>query len=290
MLNSFSTSASSFSSSFCSDKMQIDYIPSNLLRCQYIYCKSQETTSSTFNCLANHAINPEMRTKMVDWMTEVLTKLKSSLKTFFLSVFIMEKYLKHTSKSYPSQKLHIIGIVSMMIALKFEEVNCFSLKVIRKNIAHNNFKPNELIALEGEILTTINFDLRQTMNCDYLGFLFDILQPPLVVCRTAEIILILNRMEYNNCFLPSEEAACALILAAKSLNQDCLARRVLEVADIHEDDLEMLMISMRNSLWGYKIKKPKFKSPMRELGFVFESPDKQKFFKFLDEKLETSLL
>lgn len=46
------------------------------------------------NILANHAIGSTLRSKMVDWMIEVLSSYKMSEETFFRSVYFMDAYLR----------------------------------------------------------------------------------------------------------------------------------------------------------------------------------------------------
>jgi hypothetical protein len=44
------------------------------------------------NFMSNHAINGIYRTKMVDWMVEVLSAFKCSNQTLFLAVSLMDRY------------------------------------------------------------------------------------------------------------------------------------------------------------------------------------------------------
>jgi hypothetical protein len=48
----------------------------------YFYTRDLEKTCISKNFLKRHQINPEIRTKMVDWMIEVLTVYKSEAETF----------------------------------------------------------------------------------------------------------------------------------------------------------------------------------------------------------------
>ena len=44
--------------------------------------------------LSRHAITASLRSKMVDWMIEVLSSYKMSEETFFRSVYMMDAYLQ----------------------------------------------------------------------------------------------------------------------------------------------------------------------------------------------------
>lgn len=44
--------------------------------------------------LETHTITKDYRTKMVDWMVEVTTSFKCSIRTYFLAVAIFDGYLR----------------------------------------------------------------------------------------------------------------------------------------------------------------------------------------------------
>ena len=70
--------------------------------------------------LSYHKITDKMRTRMIDWMIEVLSNYKCDESTFFESVNIMDRYFKECEKKniiLLPQELHLIGIVSMFIAI-----------------------------------------------------------------------------------------------------------------------------------------------------------------------------
>lgn len=84
---------------------------------------------STANCLEKFAqmsiedrIDGEMRARMVDWMIEVLTNFKCDDQTFFLACTILDRYFKNTTESLCINDLHVMGVTSMFIASKFEDI------------------------------------------------------------------------------------------------------------------------------------------------------------------------
>jgi Cyclin, N-terminal domain len=254
----------------------------------YSSFKTEEPNLAYYNCLKGHSITPEHRGRLVDWMVEVLTRCGCSGLTFFLAVNIMERYLKHGPKGLTSSSIHLIGVVSMFIASKYQDVQAIGLKLLYEGIAHKKYTEQELLKMEINILIALKFELKNTLSCDFLGYLCSLLNPPIVASRTAEIILILNRLDYNNCYSPCEEAAAALFISAKSLGMNTLASSLLEICGFCKEEIEMCIISMQNYIIGYKIKPPRFKSCMRELGFSFATMDSNRFFKFHDCNLESS--
>ena len=273
----------------CGIEVSMSGTPINLSLQDYLLRnKSQENAYPCFNCLKGHSITPEMRFRMVDWMTEVLTRCNCSGTTFFLSVHLMEKYLKFGPQGLSADKLHLVGLISMFIASKFEDIEAITLALLQKGICHGKYTEVQLKNMEIEMLIVLKFELKVTLSCDFLGYLAAALDPPAVVKRTAEIILILNKLEYNNYYLPCEEATAALLIAAQSLKQSGLVEDILRVSDYCEEELEISVISMRNLIYEYKLKPPRTKAAMRELGFSFASVELGCFFRFADGSLQAS--
>ncbi|EAR82991.2 amine-terminal domain cyclin (macronuclear) [Tetrahymena thermophila SB210] len=109
--------------------------------------------------LKRHAITAAMRAKMIDWMIEVLKAYNFSETTFSLSVAIMDAYFANVQRSLQVDELHAIGIVSMFIASKYEEIVPFSLQKLYEKIGHEKISMQVLKQTEAEILNTLNFNI-----------------------------------------------------------------------------------------------------------------------------------
>lgn len=59
---------------------------------------------------------------MVDWMIEVLTNFRCEDQTFFLAVSLLDRYLKSTTVKHEVSELHLLGVTSMFIASKYEDI------------------------------------------------------------------------------------------------------------------------------------------------------------------------
>jgi hypothetical protein len=80
--------------------------------------------------LKKHEIDQSLRGRMVDWMIEVLTSYKCSNRTFFKTVDIMDRYFQFESKCIPISRLHLVGVTSIYVATKVEEVYPIKLKTV----------------------------------------------------------------------------------------------------------------------------------------------------------------
>jgi len=106
----------------------------------YNYMRAIENVGIPKDFLERHKINPDIRTKMVDWMIEVLSVYKCEQETFFLSVYIMDSYISRSPQLILTEDIHIIGLTSMFIASKFEDVIPIRMSSLVSKIGHDLFK------------------------------------------------------------------------------------------------------------------------------------------------------
>ena len=111
------------------------------------------------NMLLRHEITSSLRSKMVDWMIEVLSSYKMSEETFFKSVYLMDAYLKHSRATLQVKELHLIGLTAMFLASKYEEIHPLKLEVIFDKIARKKFKKSEILECEAKMIETLMFSL-----------------------------------------------------------------------------------------------------------------------------------
>lgn len=124
------------------------------------------------NFLERHLLTPEAREKMVDWMVEVFSVNKSEPGTLELAVHIMDAYILNTEKTLKNSDIHLIGLCSIYIASKMEEKIPLRLTHIIKNLGKNIFSKGEIIEMEKDIVSTIEFDFFTAGTYDYLMVFF----------------------------------------------------------------------------------------------------------------------
>ena len=127
------------------------------------------------NFLQRHEISKEIRMKMIDWMVEVLNIFKCSEETFFLSVNILDLYIYKNKSILLNEDIHLIGLISMFIASKFEDIYSIPLNELEITIGHNKFNKDILKKKEIQVLKTIKFEnIFNTSVYDFLKiYLFD---------------------------------------------------------------------------------------------------------------------
>lgn len=65
-------------------------------------------------------LNAKMRSILVDWLIEVHRKFDLMPETLYLTVNIVDRFL--SLKTVPRRELQLVGISSMLIACKYEEI------------------------------------------------------------------------------------------------------------------------------------------------------------------------
>jgi len=96
------------------------------------------------NPLEGHDITKEYRAKMADWMIEVTTSFQCSPKTYFLSLTILDKYLiaqHQQGVTLGNGDIHRIGMISMYLASKMDDVFPLHSKIVSEKIAHGTMTP-----------------------------------------------------------------------------------------------------------------------------------------------------
>ena len=141
-------------------KRESDNLLVNEGESSYKYNKSLEENVFRIptDLLSKHKISPCIRTRMIDWMLEVLSIYKSQEETFFLSVNLLDYFLWKTSTVYKNEEMHLIGIAVMFIASKFQEIYPINMKDCVQSIGHDQFKAEEIRKMECKILNDVNIE------------------------------------------------------------------------------------------------------------------------------------
>jgi len=122
--------------------------------------------------LTKHKIDPKTRTKMVDWLIEVLEVYHSDAPTLFLTIQIMDSFLSRTKSTLSNSDVHLTGICSVFLASKMEDIIPLRMSHVKNKIGHNKFPEQDIKKREKEILKAINFDLIGTSAFDFIKTFF----------------------------------------------------------------------------------------------------------------------
>ena len=112
-----------------------------------------------------------MRTRMVDWMIEVLSNYHCDESTYFESINLMDRYFKECelkNQVLQPAELHLIGVTSMFIASKYQDIYPLRLKIVQDKIAHNKLTCQEIKNKEDEIMRYLNYNIGLPTMWDFI--------------------------------------------------------------------------------------------------------------------------
>lgn len=92
-------------------------------------------------------------------MIEVLSSFNCAPNTFFVSVDIMDGFLLRATRKLETKDVHLIGVTSMLISSKMEEIIPFKVVTVIEKMTHGKLKPKEIVDCELEILQSFSFEL-----------------------------------------------------------------------------------------------------------------------------------
>lgn len=143
------------------------------LNCEYgndidTYLRELESHTITKDCLQGHKITPNLRARMVDWMIEVLTNFRCEDQTFFMAVNLLDRYLKGQQSSQEVADLHLMGVTSMFIASKYEDIQPLKMKMVFEKIAHKKLAVEKIKDMELKILSTIDYKIQAPTVLEFL--------------------------------------------------------------------------------------------------------------------------
>ena len=98
---------------------------------------------------------------MVDWMIEVCSSFKCSERTWFLAVAIFDRYLSimKGKRVFKNSDVHSIGITSMYLASKYEDIYPINSVIAHEKISHKAISQGDILRQEREFLMTLDFQL-----------------------------------------------------------------------------------------------------------------------------------
>ncbi|GFQ05104.1 g2/mitotic-specific cyclin-2 [Phtheirospermum japonicum] len=87
----------------------------------YTFYKSAENEGRAHDYMdLQPEINEKMRSILIDWLVQVHGKFELSPETLYLTINIVDRYL--ASKTTSKRELQLVGLSSMLIASKYEEI------------------------------------------------------------------------------------------------------------------------------------------------------------------------
>jgi len=213
-------------------------------------------------------IKDTSRAFLVEWIIDVHRKFRLMPETLYVTVSIIDRYLSICE--IKKAQLHLLGVTALLISTKYEEIYPPELKDLL-SISENKFTKAEVLTMETEILTTLDFNftlpsslrfleryrkLSNTASDDQIFFFAQYL---------SEISLLdSSLLKYKQ----SEIAAASLILAAKAIKRINAWNKEMERnTGYKEEQLKEAIEDVKS--FAYEVN-PKFLSTLK---YKFSKPE-----------------
>lgn len=162
-------------------------------------------------------INEKMRAILIDWLVEVHLKFKLVPESLYLTINLIDRYLE--VEQVNRQKLQLVGVTSMLIACKYEEIYPPIVKDF-VYITDNAYTKDEILAMERKILQTLDFNIQITSSYRFLERLAKIAKVDPLIFNLSRYLLELSLVNYKMLrYTNSNVASSALYLALKMTKQ-----------------------------------------------------------------------
>ena len=158
-------------------------------------------------------INEKMRGILNDWLIEVHLKYKLVPDTMYLTINLIDRYL--SKKKVLRTKLQLVGVTAMFIASKYEEIFPPEAKDF-VYITDNACNKKELLDMEIDMLTTLNFDITFPSQYRFLELFKQVLNLSDIMFNYSYYLLDLCLINYKMIkYKFSELAATAVLISIK---------------------------------------------------------------------------
>ncbi|KAG7366896.1 cyclin-like protein [Nitzschia inconspicua] len=189
-------------------------------------------------------INERMRSILVDWLVEVHLKFKLVPETLYLTINLIDRYLTKREVSRP--KLQLVGVTSLLIASKYEEIYPPELRDL-VYICDRAYSRTEIIEMEETILKTLEYNITIPSAHAFLVRFLKAAHADKKIVQLSCYILDGTLQSYNLLhYLPSQLAAAAVFIARRTVGRNSWSPTLLKYADYREEDIAPVARAVMN--------------------------------------------
>ncbi|KAL3637110.1 G2/mitotic-specific cyclin-1 [Castilleja foliolosa] len=183
----------------------------------YTFYKSAENEGRAHDYMDSQPeINEKMRAILIDWLVQVHSKFELSPETLYLTINIVDRYL--ASKTTSRRELQLVGMSSMLIASKYEEIWAPEVHEL-VNISDRTYSNKQILVMEKQILGQLEWSL--TVPTPYV-FLLRFIKASLTDSNVENMVFFLAELGIMNYatfkYCPSMIAASSVYAARCTLN------------------------------------------------------------------------
>ena len=206
----------------------------------YAYFRNEEASTSVRPMYMEKQphINERMRSILVDWLVEVHLKFKLVPQTLYLTVNLIDRYLER--KEVSRSKLQLVGVTSLFIASKYEEIYPAPL-CDHVFICDHAYTSNEILGMEHDILETLKYQVTVPTAHIFLVRFLKAGHADKTIVQLACYILDGTLESYKlNQYLPSQLAAAAVFIARRTVGRNPWSPTLLRYAVYREEEVALV--------------------------------------------------
>jgi hypothetical protein len=161
-------------------------------------------------------INEKMRAILVDWIIDVHFKFKLTPETLFLTIYLIDRYL--SERNLKRDHLQLIGVVSLLIACKYEEIFSPELRDF-EYITDKAFTKEEFTQHEMDMLKLFQFEITVPSPFRFFEIMSTILKFSQIEFCFGRYLLEMFLVDYRYTKYSASQIACSvcfLVLNFKS--------------------------------------------------------------------------
>lgn len=264
------------------------------------YILQLEKTYIYSNMFEFHRLNHLVRTKMVDWILDVISILKLSDETFFLSIHILDTYIfkkSNIKEALNDSDIHIIGLVAILISSKYQASSNIGIDFIYEFVGYKVFTKKEIIEKELEVIKVIGFEslIASFPNEFISSHFYDFVNNNRKSIKSRNVLNLIKFIELKsyyfsklithfhefNVYSSSEKSLICIVIAFDSEIQDISDNKNLTINNTQKDYIKnwiKYIISNNKSKFNYKElydKFVKYVNVYKSLNFISFSLDYQ---------------
>lgn len=210
--------------------------------CTYVHdmydnFREKEVTCNPGLSLSNQPeIGANMRAILVDWLVEVHLKFRLVPETLYLTVNIADRYLSR--KEVTKKCLQLVGVTSLMIAAKYEEIYPMGLDDL-VYICDRAYTRQDLLDMEYKILRALNYGITIPTAHSFLVRFLKAAHADKRLVQISCMVLDSTLISYNLLgFLPSQLAAASIAIARHSVGRNIWSPTLLKYAYYSQEEIE----------------------------------------------------
>jgi cyclin B len=168
------------------------------------------------NFLEGKDVTGRMRSILVDWLSQVHIRFHLLPETLYMTVALIDRFLQEVS--VPKEKLQLVGVTSMFVASKYEEMYAPEIGDFVYITDHSCSK-HDIRIMECLLLRSLGFNLGRPLPIHFLRRYSKAADADATKHTLAKYFLELALVQYQlSHYPPSIMAAAALWLALKLLD------------------------------------------------------------------------